>query len=86
MTLTMNYCYRLYPDPIQEQTILHWLEISRKVYNYALREIKDWVNSRKCSLDYSNQIPWSRRTEYPGTLGNRKRLCSRSTGDGDSSV
>ncbi len=32
--------------------MLHWLEISRKVYNYALREIKDWVNSRKCSLDY----------------------------------
>ena len=32
--------------------MLHWLEISRKVYNYALQEIKDWVNSRKCSLDY----------------------------------
>ncbi len=32
--------------------MLHWLEISRKVYNYALREIKDWVKSRKCSLDY----------------------------------
>ncbi|MFB8789037.1 MAG: transposase [Potamolinea sp.] len=48
----MNYCYRIYPDANQEQTMLHWLEISRKVYNYALREIKDWVNSRKCSLDY----------------------------------
>ncbi|MGD1716346.1 helix-turn-helix domain-containing protein [Dapis sp. BLCC M172] len=47
MTLTINYRYRLHPDPIQEQTMLHWLEISRKVYNYALREIKDWVNSRK---------------------------------------
>ncbi|HEY9850104.1 MAG TPA: transposase [Leptolyngbyaceae cyanobacterium] len=52
MTLIMNYCYRIYPDVNQEQTMLHWLEISRKVYNYALREIKDWVNSRKCSLDY----------------------------------
>lgn len=52
MTLIMNYCYRIYPDATQEQTMLHWLEISRKVYNYALREIKDWVNSRKCSLDY----------------------------------
>ncbi|MGD1714109.1 helix-turn-helix domain-containing protein [Dapis sp. BLCC M172] len=47
MTLTMNYCYGINPDPIQEQTMLHWLEISRKVYNYSLREIKDWVNSRK---------------------------------------
>ncbi len=52
MALIMNYSYRLYPDANQEQTMLHWLEISRKVYNYALREIKDWVNSRKCSLDY----------------------------------
>jgi putative transposase len=32
--------------------MLHWLEISGKVYNYALREIKDWVNARKFSLDY----------------------------------
>ncbi len=52
MTLIMNYCYQIYPDAVQEQTMLHWLEISRKAYNYALREIKDWVNSRKCSLDY----------------------------------
>jgi transposase len=52
MTPIVNYCYRIYPDASQEETMLHWLEISRKVYNYALREIKDWVNSRKCSLDY----------------------------------
>ena len=52
MTLIMNYCYRIYPDANQEQIMLNWLEISRCVYNYALREIKDWVNSRKCSLDY----------------------------------
>lgn len=32
--------------------MLNWLEICRGAYNYALREIKDWVNSRKCSLDY----------------------------------
>ena len=51
MTLIMNYCYRIYPDANQEQIMLHWLEISRKVSKYALREIKDWVNSRKCSLD-----------------------------------
>ncbi|WP_226591941.1 RNA-guided endonuclease InsQ/TnpB family protein [Microseira wollei] len=52
MTLIMNYRYRIYPDASQEQMLLDWLEISRKVYNHALREIKDWVNSRKCSLDY----------------------------------
>lgn len=52
MTLVMNYKYRIYPDALQELRMLDWLEISRKVYNYALQEIKDWVNSRKCSLDY----------------------------------
>ncbi|MBD0347050.1 MAG: transposase [Coleofasciculus sp. Co-bin14] len=48
----MNYTYRIYPDALQELRMLDWLEISRKCYNQALREIKDWVNSRKCSLDY----------------------------------
>ena len=52
MSITLNYCYRIYPDAAQEQTFLDWLEICRSTYNYALREIKDWVNSRKCSLDY----------------------------------
>ncbi|WP_235006691.1 RNA-guided endonuclease InsQ/TnpB family protein [Calothrix rhizosoleniae] len=48
----MNYCYRICPDSNQEGTMLNWLEISRKVYNYGLREIKDWVFSRKCSLEH----------------------------------
>ena len=28
-----------------------WLEICRGVYNYALGERKDWVNSRKCDIN-----------------------------------
>ncbi|HEY9875599.1 MAG TPA: transposase [Candidatus Obscuribacterales bacterium] len=52
MSITLNYCYRIYPNATQEQTFLEWLEICRSTYNYALREIKDWANSRKCSLDY----------------------------------
>lgn len=52
MSITLNYCYRVSPNAAQEQTLLEWLEICRSTYNYALREIKDWVNSRKCSLDY----------------------------------
>jgi putative transposase len=31
--------------------MLEWLETSRKVYNRALRELKDWINSRKCMVD-----------------------------------
>jgi putative transposase len=27
------------------------MEVCRKAYNYALREIKDWCNSRKCLVD-----------------------------------
>jgi len=47
----MNYHYRIYPDATQQDTLFGWMEVSRNVYNYALREIKDWFNSRKCLVD-----------------------------------
>lgn len=31
--------------------MVSWLETCRSVYNYALRERKDWINSRKCMVD-----------------------------------
>ena len=31
--------------------MFEWMDISRNAYNYALREIKDWCNSRKCLVD-----------------------------------
>jgi putative transposase len=49
--LTLTHRYRIYPDAIQEQTLSEWMEICRGAYNYALREIKDWCDSRKCLLD-----------------------------------
>jgi putative transposase len=49
--LTMNYTYRIYPDAIQEAELLEWMETCRGVYNYALRELKDWIASRKCTID-----------------------------------
>jgi putative transposase len=49
--LNFNYCYRIYPDATQEDTLLEWMETCRRAYNYALREIKDWCNSRKCLVD-----------------------------------
>ncbi len=49
--LTFNYRYRIYPDATQEKTLSEWMEICRSAYNYALREIKDWCDSRKCSID-----------------------------------
>lgn len=49
--LTMNFVYRIYPDATQQQLMLDWLETCRKVYNYFLRELKDWLASRKCLVD-----------------------------------
>lgn len=48
---TMNYQYRVYPNLEQETRMVSWLEICRGVYNYALRERKDWIKSRKCDIN-----------------------------------
>jgi putative transposase len=49
--LTLNYRYRIYPSTAQQQTLVEWMEITRSAFNYALREIKDWCDSRKCAVD-----------------------------------
>jgi putative transposase len=60
--LTINYTYRIYPNAIQQLLIQEWLETCRQVYNYSLRELKDWLASRKslvdrCSLEKEYIIP-----------------------------
>jgi putative transposase len=60
--LTMNFTYRIYPDAIQQQLMQSWLETCRFVYNRALRQLKDWIASRKspierCSLVKEYIIP-----------------------------
>jgi len=47
----MNYRYRIYPIITQEESLNEWMDICRVAYNYGLREIKDWCNSRKCLVD-----------------------------------
>ncbi len=49
--MILNYVYRIYPDARQEELLLEWLEICRKSHNYALRELKDYISSRKCAID-----------------------------------
>lgn len=49
--MNLTYEYKIQPTRQQEQLMLQWLETCRKVYNYALRERKDWINSRKCSIN-----------------------------------
>ncbi len=49
--LNLTYEYKIQPTSEQTATMLSWLETCRKVYNYALRERKDWSNSRKCRVN-----------------------------------
>jgi putative transposase len=49
--LTLTYEFKLDPTAEQIAVFDQWLETCRKVYNYALRERKDWINSRKCAVN-----------------------------------
>jgi len=51
----MNYTYRINPTSEQQELMLGWMETCRRLYNRCLRDLKDWLNSRKCSL-YSCSI------------------------------
>src|SRR3569832_857556 len=46
--LSLTYEYKAVPTTEQVQMIEHTLTVCRKVWNFALRERKDWINSRKC--------------------------------------
>ncbi|MEM8777918.1 MAG: transposase [Cyanobacteria bacterium P01_G01_bin.49] len=64
--LTLNYSYRIYPDSKQEVMLSEWLEICRRSYNYALRELKDWIASRKCPIDRCNlESEYIMTADYP---------------------
>lgn len=47
----MTYEFALKPTQQQVEAFERWLNICRKVYNFALRERKDWVSSRKCQVN-----------------------------------
>lgn len=49
--LTLTYEYKLKPTKQQIEDIENILTVCRKVWNYALRERKDWVNSRNCKVN-----------------------------------
>jgi putative transposase len=60
--LTLTYEYKLIPHDRQIKVIEHTLNICRSVWNYALRERKDWLKSRKspvnaCSIEQKYIIP-----------------------------
>ncbi|NEO56812.1 MAG: transposase [Okeania sp. SIO3B5] len=49
--ITLTYEFKLIPSPEQIAIIEDMLAVCRKVWNYALRERKDWINSRKCAVN-----------------------------------
>lgn len=64
--MLLNYCYRVYPDGKQVELLNEWLETCRASYNYALRELKDWIGSRKCQMDRcSLESEYIMSADYP---------------------
>ena len=49
--LTLTYEYKLKPTAQQVDVLENSLNVCRKVWNYALRERKDWIASRKCPIN-----------------------------------
>lgn len=75
--LNLTYSYRLYPDANQEAKMLDWLEQSRRVYNYALRERKDWMQSRRSRVDACSiqaEYILAADAPYPNYYAQKKNL------------
>lgn len=54
--ITLSYEYKLVPTPNQAAIIEQTLNVCRKVWNFALRERKDWSNSRKSEVNACSVI------------------------------
>ena len=54
--LTLTYEYKLKPTAQQIKGLEHSLKVCRKVWNYALRERKDWIASRKCPINACSRV------------------------------
>ena len=49
--LNLTYNFKLIPTSKQVEQIEYILTVCKSVWNYNLAERKDWVNSRKCSIN-----------------------------------
>ncbi|GGA57572.1 RNA-guided endonuclease TnpB family protein [Okeania sp. KiyG1] len=75
--IALTYQYKLRPNKQQEAEINQILDVCRSVYNYALRERKDWLSSKKspinsCSIISEYIIPAD--TPYPSYNNQAKSL------------
>jgi putative transposase len=49
--INLTYEFKRKPNREQIAGIENTLNVCRSVWNYALREQKDWVNFRKCAVN-----------------------------------
>ncbi|MDJ0595448.1 MAG: transposase [Pleurocapsa sp. MO_226.B13] len=64
--MILNYTYQIDPDAKQQDSLSEWFDICRASYNYALRELKDWIASRKCQIDRcSLESEYIMSADYP---------------------
>jgi putative transposase len=73
----MNYTYAIYPTTDQQTIMLSWLETCRRLYNRCLRDLKDWINSRKCSLyecSLEREYVMSADIPFPSYLEQKRQL------------
>jgi putative transposase len=73
----MNYTYRIYPTADQQALMLEWLETCRRLYNRCLRDLKDWLHARKCSLyscSLNREYIMSPDIPFPSYLEQKRQL------------
>lgn len=67
--LSLSYEYKLKLTKQQTEEMNHVLDVCRSVWNYALRERKDWSASKKCAINscsLKSEYIISADTPYPG--------------------
>lgn len=75
--LTMNYTYQIKPTAHQQALMLEWLETCRYLYNRCLRDLKDWIKARKCSLfscSLNQEYIISPELPFPNYLEQKRQL------------
>ena len=48
MAMIITHQYRIYPSDQQVSLMLHWLELLRRHWNYALGKRLDWLSRTRC--------------------------------------
>lgn len=75
--LTLTYEYKLKPTAQQIKELENSLDVCRKVWNYALKERKDWIASRKCPINacsLQSEYIMAADAPYPGFVHQCKAL------------